>query len=100
MSVSEQGAAAPTFTHGPWEAVPTDYEDEFDIVSYATEPGLAVAQHVSSENIHAIAALPDLIGAAHKIFTALDKWDGTGSVPIDYGDHEALRTALAKARAQ
>lgn len=69
MPVSEQGAVASTFTKGPWEAVPTEYDNEYDIVSYAAEPGIAVAQHVSGQNMSAIAALPELIEALNRLST-------------------------------
>ena len=96
MPVSEQGVAAPTFTKGPWEAVPTDYDDEFDIVSYATEPGLAVAQHVSSRDMYAIAALPDLIGALE----AMRKEFRGYHLPYGSKAYQLAGTALAKARGE
>lgn len=98
MPVSEHGAVAPTFTNGPWEAVPTEYENEYDIVSYATEPGIAIAQHVSCENMHAIAALPELVEALQRCVVVLGG-EALSKSSLNNAISSGL-SALAKARGE
>ncbi len=91
MSEQAQGAGAPAFTPGPYEVIPTDYPNENDIVSYATDPGIAVAQHVSDKDAHLIAASPFLYEALVLAEHVLSR-DGY-AIPAKHA-----KEALAKAR--
>ncbi len=95
MSEQAQGAGAPAFTPGPYEVIPTDYPNENDIVSYATDPGIAVAQHVSDKDAHLIATAPELFDALKLADGFLANKGYSENDPLLRG---AIRAALAKAR--
>ncbi|WP_024898760.1 hypothetical protein [Brucella rhizosphaerae] len=97
MSDQAQGAGAPEFTPGPYEVIPTDYPNENDIVSYATDPGIAVAQHVSDKDAPLIAASADLYDALKLADGFLANKGYSESDPLLRG---AIRSAIAKARGE
>lgn len=97
MNTTSRDAAsssAPKFTPGPYEVIETDFPNENDIVSYATEPGIAVAQHVSDQNGPLFAAAPDLYHALSELLVI-------AGTPITGKQEEVFhraRRALARAR--
>lgn len=97
MSEQAQGAGAPAFTPGPYDVIPTDYPNENDIVSYATDPGIAVAQHVSDKDAHLIAAAPELYEALYRLVRDCEIAGLQEQAGFDCWIHMANK-ALAKAR--
>lgn len=85
------------FTKGPYDIIQTDFPDENDIVSFATIPGVAVAQHVSDDNSPLFSAAPDLYESTKSL---LDLVYALSERAHSNPDVIAAEKAIAKARGE